>query len=97
MPEKVSGNPEVFKEAREEHKHGGRVGKKHHGKKHRKHGGKVEHHGKHREMGPEGEMAKHRMDRPRRARGGGVGADKRPFSSAHHSTSAGEMKGGEPD
>jgi hypothetical protein len=61
MAEKVSGNPNVFKEAAE-----------------RKRGGKVKKHGK-----PEGDMAKMRMDRPRRARGGGVGADKNPFSSAH--------------
>lgn len=38
--------------------------------KHHKHGGKI--HGKH---------GHHRLDK--RARGGGVGADKHPFSSAH--------------
>jgi hypothetical protein len=32
---------------------------------------------------PEGGLAKARMDKPRRARGGAVGADKHPFSSAH--------------
>lgn len=53
-PMKVSGNPNVFKEARA-----------------RKKGGKVC-----------GDMAKARMDKPRRARGGGIGADKNPFSSA---------------
>jgi len=63
MAEKVSGNPNVFKEAREEHAKGGKVKKKHHGK-------------------PEGSMAKERMDRPRRARGGAC-SDKNPFSSAH--------------
>lgn len=54
---KVSGNPNVFKEA-----------------KARKKGGKV--------CGPEGGLAKARMDKPRRARGGAVGSDKNPFSSA---------------
>lgn len=58
MPDKVSGNPNVFKEA-----------------KARKKGGKV--------CAPEGKMAKARMDRPRRASGGGVGSNKHPFSSAH--------------
>lgn len=43
-------------------------------------GGKVK---KKKHMMPEGMMAKERMDRPRRARGGGVGSDKHPFSSAH--------------
>lgn len=41
----------------------------------RKKGGKV--------CGPEGGLAKARMDKPRRARGGKVGSDKHPFSSAH--------------
>jgi len=63
MPDKVSGNPNVFTEAAK-----------------RKKGGKV--------CKPEGGMAKARMDRPRRARGGGVGADKNPFSSAHRTSSA---------
>jgi hypothetical protein len=31
-------------------------------------------------------MAKARMDRPKRASGGGVGADKNPFSSARRVT-----------
>jgi len=53
----------------------------------RKRGGKVK---KHRKEHPEGEMARHRMDRPRRARGGGVGADRNPFSSAHHTSGAGK-------
>jgi hypothetical protein len=73
MAEKVSGNPNVFKEAAER-KRGGRIenlkkGKKHHGK-------------------PEGEMAKMRMDRPRRMSGGRCGSDKNPFSSAHKTSSA---------
>ncbi len=61
MPDKISGNPNVFKEA-----------------KARKKGGKV--------CGPDGAMAKHRMDKPRRASGGKVGSDKRPFSSAHRAS-----------
>lgn len=89
MVDKVSGNPKVFEEARErkrggkammhmhekEHEHEG----KHH--KRRKRGGKAE--------CAEGEMAKMRMDRPRRARGGAAmgGSNKHPFSSAHHSSS----------
>jgi hypothetical protein len=61
MPDKVSGNPNVFKEAKQ-----------------RKKGGKV--------CAPEGGMAKMRMDKPRRATGGKVGSDKRPFSSAHRAS-----------
>lgn len=34
-----------------------------------------------------GKMAKMRMDRPRRASGGGVGSNKNPLSSAHRVTS----------
>lgn len=76
MVDKISGNPKVFEEAREEHARGGKVEhhkkkKKHHGKHHREHGGEVE-----------GEMARHRMDRPRRARGGAC-SDQNPMSSAH--------------
>lgn len=62
MPDKVSGNPNVFAEARA-----------------RKKGGKV--------CGPDGKMAKSRMDRPRRASDGRVGSDKAPLSSAHRTTS----------
>lgn len=58
MPMKVSGNPNVFKEAKQ-----------------RKKGGKV--------CGPDGAMAKHRADKPRRASGGKVGSNERPLSSAH--------------
>lgn len=61
MPDKVSGNPNVFAEAAK-----------------RKKGGKVD-------CGP---MAKKRMDRPQRATGGRVGADKNPLSSAHRTTSS---------
>jgi hypothetical protein len=52
---------------------------------------------KHHRMHPEGHMAKHRHDRPRRARGGHVGSDKNPMSSAHHGGHAGERKGGAAD
>lgn len=49
----------------------------------RKKGGKV--------CGPmDGKMAKHRMDRPRRASGGRVGSDKAPLSSAHRTSSPGK-------
>lgn len=87
----ASGNPDVLKEAHgkesydegDERKHGGKV------KKHRKHGGHVMH--------AEGEKSKHRMDRPKRARGGGVGSDRNPFSSAKSVHKAAERAGGEPD
>ena len=53
----------------------------------RKHGGKVK-----KEMKGLGKMEghepKHHMGRHKRARGGGVGSDSRPFSSAKHSKSA---------
>lgn len=61
-PMKVSGNPNVFAEA-----------------KARKRGGKAC-------AAPEGGVAKARMDKPRRASGGGVGSNKHPFSSAHRAT-----------
>lgn len=73
--EVVSGNPDVLKEA--------------HGKEpydkgdERKRGGKV---GKHVHM--DGKHGKHRMDRPGRKRGGAVGADRSPLSTAHRSASA---------
>jgi hypothetical protein len=63
MADKVSGNPNVFKEA-----------------KARKRGGKA--------CAPEGKMAAAKMNRPRRASGGGVGSNKNPLSSAHSSCSA---------
>ena len=80
MVDKVSGNPKVFEEARERKK-GGRVHEEHEKHKRRKRGGKAE--------CAEGEMAKMRMDRPKRARGGGVGSNERPLSSAHRSTGPG--------
>lgn len=48
----------------------------------RKSGGKVA------DCGPEGNMAKRRADRPGRASGGRVGADKSPLSTAHNVSSA---------
>lgn len=73
----VSGNPDVLHEAHEKHgtakKHGGRT------KHHRATGGKVE-------KTPElmtGGAVRPRLDRPGRKRGGRVGADKSPLSSAH--------------
>jgi hypothetical protein len=73
---KVSGNPDVFKEAEE----------KGPGKKH---GGKV-HHMRHK---MEGHKPHHRMDRPGRRKGGRVGADSAPLSSAHHGTHTSAPKG----
>ena len=63
----------------------------------RKHGVKVKKKMKH--MGKaEGMKPKHRMDKPGRKRGGRVGADKAPLSSAHASTGAGpEDADGQPD
>jgi hypothetical protein len=71
-----------------------RGGKVHHGKHHaRKRGGKVHHHHEHeaheRKHGGhvvEGKHSKHRMDRPGRKKGGRVGADHSPLSSAHHAS-----------
>ena len=60
----------------------------------KKKGGKVK--AKHVKM--EGGHVKHRMDRPGRKRGGRVGADKAPLSSAHTTSSAAkEDAGGKPD
>jgi hypothetical protein len=82
---KVSGNPDVFKEAE---------GKEPYDKgDERKRGGKVKKH----DMHPEGKMARHRHDRPARRSGGRVGADKNPLSSAHHSGKTGERAAGQPD
>lgn len=71
----AGGESNVAKEA-EEKKRGGKVHMK-------KRGGK--------EMGHmEGHHAKKRMDRPGRKRGGGVGADMKPLSSASKTASAQE-------
>lgn len=78
---KVSGNPDVFKEA-EERKKGGRVAPKSVGFM-------------------TGGAVKPRLDRPGRKRGGRVGADKAPLSSAHGTTAAEKtpktQEGGESD
>jgi hypothetical protein len=44
----------------------------------KKHGGAAKH------VMAKGKMAKHRLDRPARKSGGGVGAEMRPFSAAHN-------------
>ena len=85
----VSGNPDVLEEAHDKHgtakKHGGRA--KHH---HRATGGKV--------LGlMTGGGVRPRLDRPGRKRGGGVGSDKSPLSSAHLGGSAAEREHGQPD
>lgn len=75
---------EVEKEAEADgyggHKRGGHV-KKHMAK--RKHGGNVQHHAA---MHIDGKAAHHRMDRPKRKHGGGVGADMSPMTAAHKLT-----------
>lgn len=58
----------------------------------RKKGGRVK-----KGMMADGEKSKHRMDRPRRASGGGVNATNHPFSSAHKGGAAGERRAGKPD
>lgn len=84
LPMVASGNPNVIKEA-EEKKRGGRAK--------RKDGGKV--------IGlMTGGSVKPRMDRPGRKRGGAVGANKMPLSTAHRTTSPGsdgETRGGAAD
>jgi len=74
--EVASGNPDVIKaaegkEKEEEAKRGGRI---HHKKKT---GGAVQHR-------MTGGLVRPRLDRPGRKRGGGVGSDKSPLTSAHH-------------
>lgn len=85
------GDPDVIAETKPgahggEKKRGGKV--KHHGEEHkRKRGGKVHHEEHERKRGghvAEGHHSKHRMDRPGRKKGGRVGADHAPLSSAHH-------------
>ena len=81
---KVSGNPDVFKEAEDKHgtmKRGGKV------KHHRAKGGKVDA-GK--DIGlMTGGAVRPRLDRPGRKRGGGVGADTSPLSTAHSGSHGG--------
>jgi hypothetical protein len=78
----VSGNPDVKKEAEGEEPYD-------EGDEHKKGGRVKKKHGMH----AEGHKSKHRMDRPKRARGGKVGSDRNPFSSAHH---GGKSPGAEP-
>lgn len=101
----TAGDSNVMKEAHER-KHGGRVHHhgegeeaKHHagkrsrgGKVARRHGGKVEAlgHGHHHH----GHGHHHSEHSPRRARGGAIGSDKRPLSSAAKVKFLGEEKGG---
>lgn len=82
----ASGNPDVLKEAHgaESYDEGDE----------RKRGGKVK---KKKEMHAEGKKSAHRMDRPKRARGGGVSSDRHPFSSAKSVHKAADEAGGEPD
>ena len=79
----VSGNPDVEKEAEGEEGYA-------EGDEHKKKGGRVK---KKHGMMAEGKKPHHRMDRPKRARGGKVGSDRNPFSSAH----MGSGKSAEPD
>lgn len=70
--EEAGGNPSVFADLKR--KRGGRVK------------GREKEEGK--EAGrPPGELSRHRLDRPGRKRGGRVGADTNPLSSAHNTTS----------
>ena len=82
----VSGNPDVKKEAEgkedyaegDEKKHGGKVKKK------RAAGGKV--------VGSaQGSAVRPRMDRPGRKRGGAVGSNRSPLSTAHSTSKPDKM------
>jgi hypothetical protein len=84
---KAAGNPDVFKEAEGEEDYA--KGDE------RKHGGKVKK--KMKMMHAEGEKSKHRMDKPKRAKGGKVSSDMHPFSSAKAVHKAADMADGEPD
>jgi len=70
----ASGNPDVLEEAKDD-KDGDETGHE------RKRGGKVKKKEKHM---MEGKKPKHRMDRPGRKRGGAVGANTSPLSTAHN-------------
>lgn len=89
-PDLVSGNPEVVGEAEDDvtgqndtlAESENRHGKKRGGKAKRKQGGKV--------IGlMTGGTVRPRLDRPGRKRGGGVGANSSPLSTAHNSTDGG--------
>lgn len=89
MHEFVSGNHDVMEEAHDKHgtekKHGGRAkhhGKHHHGKMHKATGGAVAKTGV--ALGlMTGGGVRPRLDKPGRKKGGRVGADHSPLSSAH--------------
>jgi hypothetical protein len=90
----ASGNPDVIKEAEGKEDYAKGDEKKKGGRVKRKNGGKV--------IGlMTGGGVKPRLDRPGRKRGGGVGADRSPLSSAHMHAKAGtapaEEEGGMPD
>jgi hypothetical protein len=85
---KVSGNPDVFKEAEGKEDYAKGDEKKHGGKVKRAIGGKVNA-GVGKDIGlMTGGAVRPRLDRPGRKMGGRVGADRSPLSSAHNSTSA---------
>lgn len=90
----ASGNPDVIKEAEGKEDYAKGDERKRGGRAKRKSGGKV--------IGlMTGGGVKSRMDRPGRKRGGGVGADRSPLSSAHSHAKPGtapeEENGGAPD
>jgi hypothetical protein len=71
----ASGNPDVIKEAED------KEGSYESGEKEKKKGGRVKR--ARGGMAMHGHSPKHRMDRPGRKRGGAVGADRSPLSTAH--------------
>lgn len=78
-PKAYNAQGSKVEEEAEEKKRGGKVKAKHH---------KKEHHGE-----VEGHRGKRRLDRPGRKRGGSVGADRHPLSSASKVTPAAGRKG----
>jgi hypothetical protein len=90
----ASGNPDVIKEAEGKEEYAKGDERKRGGRAKKKNGGKV--------IGlMTGGGVKPRLDRPGRKRGGAVGADRSPLSSAHSHAKAGsapaEEEGGMPD
>lgn len=90
----ASGNPDVLKEAEGKEDYAKGDERKRGGRAKRKAGGKV--------IGlMTGGGVKPRLDRPGRKRGGAVGADRSPLSSAHMhqkpGTAPSEEEGGAPD
>ena len=91
---KAAGNPDVFKEAEGKEDYAKGDEKKRGGRVKRKSGGKV--------IGlMTGGGVKPRLDRPGRKRGGGIGSDRSPLSSAHKherpGTAPAEEENGAPD